>query len=58
VCGGAGEMAGARLGGAHRIRMQLMTQLQAQVPHPLANDLPYPLFRKRYDYTNDLGPVQ
>ncbi len=30
-----------------------MAQFQAQVPHPWANDLPYPLFRKRYDYTNE-----
>ena len=43
----------SKLGGAHRIRMQLMAQLQAQVPHPLAHDLPYPLSRKGYDYTNE-----
>src|SRR5258708_2424002 len=31
----------SKLGGAHRIRGKLMAQFQAQVPHPLADDLPY-----------------
>ena len=31
---------GSKLGGAHGIRMKLMAQFQAQVPHPLADDLP------------------
>src|SRR6266487_3496564 len=30
----------SKLGGAQRIRSKLMAQLQAQVPHPLAHDLP------------------
>ena len=30
----------SKLGGAHRIRMELMTQLQTQVPDPLRHDLP------------------
>src|SRR5258708_39487643 len=30
----------SKLGRTHGIRMQLMTQLQAQVPHPLAGELP------------------
>ena len=34
-----------KLGGAHRIRMQVMTQFQTQVPHPLRNDLPALLTR-------------
>src|SRR5207245_1440026 len=31
---------GSKLGGPHRSRLQLMTQFQAQVPHPLRDDLP------------------
>ncbi len=31
---------GSKLGGAHRIGSKLMPQLQAEVPHPLADDLP------------------
>src|SRR5206468_11815 len=30
----------SKLGGAHRIRMQLMAQLQSEVPDPLRHDLP------------------
>ncbi len=31
---------GSKLGGTHRRRLQLMPQFQAQVPHPLRDDLP------------------
>ena len=30
----------SKLGGAYRVRLQLMPQLQTQVPHPLAHDTP------------------
>src|SRR5258708_2540347 len=31
---------GSKLGGPHRRRLQLMPQFQAQIPHPLRDDLP------------------
>ncbi len=31
---------GSKLGGPHRGRLQLMTQLQTEVPHPLTDNLP------------------
>ncbi len=33
-------VSGSKLGGAQPGRLKLMTQLQAQVPHPLADHLP------------------
>ncbi len=35
-----GSNGGRKLGGAQRFRLQLMPQLQAQIPDPLRNDLP------------------
>src|SRR5712691_2499758 len=35
-----GRESRSKLGGTHGIRMKLMTQLQAEVPHPLADELP------------------
>jgi hypothetical protein len=37
----------SKLGGAHGIRMKLMSQLQSEVPHPLADELPCLLTRGR-----------
>src|SRR5258708_4231437 len=34
------QMSGSKLGGAHGIREQVMAQFQAEVPDPLADDLP------------------
>src|SRR6266700_193021 len=34
------EVCRCKLGRAHRIRMKLMAQFQAEVPHPLTDDLP------------------
>ena len=41
------EQSGSKLGGAYRIRMKLMPQLQAYVPDPLTDDLPCLLAGRR-----------
>jgi hypothetical protein len=35
-----GQASRCKLGRAHRLRMKLMPQFQAKVPHPLGDDLP------------------
>ena len=35
-----GENGGSKLGGAHRLRFEVMSQFQAQVPYPLRDQLP------------------
>ena len=49
---------GSKLGGPHRSRLQLMPQFQAQVPHPLRDDLPRAPFRTERENTSGRGLVQ